>query len=78
MYSGRVLYKFWVAAEFQEKLNDWEMDVSHLSYLLCPFTLEDNKLDSLIWTTIEDTSFSVKSSYTLLQKQLGHWDFTWP
>uniref|UniRef100_M1CTW3 Uncharacterized protein n=1 Tax=Solanum tuberosum TaxID=4113 RepID=M1CTW3_SOLTU len=53
-------------------------DISHLSHLLDPITLEGNKLNSLIWTTIEDGGFSVKSSYTLLQKQLGHWDLTWP
>lgn len=54
------------------------MRLVQLLHFLEPLILDVSRMDSQVWRAKKDGKFSVKSCYGLLQKQISHWDLTWP
>lgn len=64
---------------FRRNLNDWEIvDFCQLLLQLESTHIDQNKVDSLVWKESKDRKFTVRNCYSLLMKQAGHSDTSWP
>lgn len=62
---------------FRRDFNDWEVvEVGQLLQVLSTAVVVENKEDTMVWTASNDLKFSVKSCYSILQKQSEYCDPT--
>lgn len=64
--------------DFRRNLSDWELeDFYQILQQVNSVQINQSQVDSLIWTASKDKLFSVKSCYSMLLEELGHWDDIW-